>query len=65
VSNEKIPVRAGPVGRDSLADRVLVLPREKAAGPRLIDVDIPRPRDRSDTGFVAMRRRLMAEFGLH
>ena len=48
-----------------LADRVLVLPREKAAGPRLIDVDIPRPRDRSDTGFVAMRRRLMAEFGLH
>lgn len=48
-----------------LADRVLVLPKEKGAVPRLIDVDLPRPRDRSDAHFVEMRRRLMAEFGLH
>lgn len=48
-----------------LADRVLVLPKEKEAVPRIIDVDLPRPRDRSEPSFVAMRRRLMAEFGLH
>ncbi|GGF54158.1 ABC transporter ATP-binding protein [Paracoccus acridae] len=48
-----------------LADRVLVMPREKGGVPRLIDIDLPRPRDRSEARFVAMRRRLMAEFGLH
>lgn len=48
-----------------LADRVLVLPKEKGAMPRLIEVGLPRPRDRSETRFVEMRRRLMAEFGLH
>ena len=48
-----------------LADRVLVMPREKGTPPRLIEIDLPRPRDRSEAGFVAMRRRLMAEFGLH
>jgi ABC-type nitrate/sulfonate/bicarbonate transport system ATPase subunit len=48
-----------------LADRVLILPKEKGAAPRLIDVGLPRPRDRSDTRFVEMRRRLMAEVGLH
>ncbi len=48
-----------------LADRVLVLSRGSVAAPRLIDVALPRPRDRSEAGFVAMRRRLMAEFGLH
>jgi sulfonate transport system ATP-binding protein len=48
-----------------LADRVLVLPKEKGTMPRLIDVDLPRPRDRNDARFVAMRRQLMAEFGLH
>lgn len=48
-----------------LADRVLVLPGQKGASPRLINVDIPRPRDRNEAQFVAMRRRLMAEFGLH
>ena len=47
-----------------LADRVLVLPKEKGAVARLIEVNLPRPRDRSDSDFVAMRRRLMAEFGL-
>ncbi|GLK66144.1 ATP-binding cassette domain-containing protein [Paracoccus kondratievae] len=48
-----------------LADRVLVLSRDNSDPARLIDVDLPRPRDRSEQGFVAMRRRLMAEFGLH
>lgn len=48
-----------------LADRVLVMPREKGAPSRLIEIDLPRPRDRSEARFVATRRRLMAEFGLH
>lgn len=48
-----------------IADRVLVLPKEKGAAARLIEVDLPRPRDRSDTRFVHFRRQLMAEFGLH
>ncbi len=48
-----------------LADRVLVLPKDRGAAPRLIGVDLPRPRDRNDPAFVAMRRQLMAEFGLH
>jgi ABC-type nitrate/sulfonate/bicarbonate transport system ATPase subunit len=48
-----------------LADRVLVLPKEKGAVPRLISIDLPRPRDRSEGDFVMMRRRLMGEFGLH
>jgi ABC-type nitrate/sulfonate/bicarbonate transport system ATPase subunit len=48
-----------------LADRVLVLPKQRGAAPRLIDIDLPRPRNRNDQGFVDMRRRLMAEFGLH
>jgi sulfonate transport system ATP-binding protein len=48
-----------------LADRVLVLPKQRGAAPRLIEVDLPRPRDRNEPGFVEKRRRLMAEFGLH
>lgn len=46
-----------------LADRVLVL--RKGDSARLIELDLPRPRDRSEPKFVAMRKRLMAEFGLH
>jgi ABC-type nitrate/sulfonate/bicarbonate transport system ATPase subunit len=48
-----------------LADRVLVLPREKNRPARLVDVDLPRPRDRSDPRFVRHREALMREFGLH
>lgn len=48
-----------------LADRVLILPREKGGRPRLIDIDLPRPRDRSEARFVGFRQQLMAEFGLH
>ena len=46
-----------------LADRVLVLARERGARPKLIDVTLPRPRDRNEAAFVEMRRRLMHQFG--
>lgn len=48
-----------------LADRVLVLPKERGAAARLIDVDLPRPRDRSESRFVRYREELLREFGLH
>jgi len=48
-----------------LADRVLVLSNGGTTIPRLIDVRLPRPRDRNAPDFVVMRRQLMAEFGLH
>lgn len=48
-----------------MADRVLVLAKETARPARLVDVGLPRLRDRNDAGFGAMRRRMMAEFALH
>ena len=48
-----------------LADRVLVLSANRSTPPRLLEMTLPRPRDRSAPGFVALRKRLMAEFGLH
>ncbi|MBZ9813973.1 ABC transporter ATP-binding protein [Mesorhizobium sp. CA7] len=48
-----------------LADRVLILPREKGGAARLIDVDLPRPRERSESRFVRYREELLSEFGLH
>lgn len=48
-----------------LADRILILPREKGAEPRLVDVDLPRPRDRSNPRFVRQREELLGLFGLH
>ena len=48
-----------------LADRVLILPKEKGGAARLIDVDLPRPRDRSERRFVRYREELLREFGLH
>ncbi|PKQ08711.1 MAG: sulfonate ABC transporter ATP-binding protein [Alphaproteobacteria bacterium HGW-Alphaproteobacteria-10] len=48
-----------------LADRVLVLPGRNGRAVRVIDIDLPRPRDRSAPRFVDLRRQLMAEFGLH
>jgi NitT/TauT family transport system ATP-binding protein/sulfonate transport system ATP-binding protein len=48
-----------------LADRILILPREKNAEPRLIDIDLPRPRDRSAPEFVRHREELLQLFGLH
>lgn len=47
-----------------LADRVLVLSAD-GAPPSIIEVDLPRPRDRNSDRFVQMRRTLMARFGLH
>ncbi|QCI97484.1 ABC transporter ATP-binding protein [Agrobacterium larrymoorei] len=48
-----------------LADRILILPREKGASPRIIDIDLPRPRDRSSAAFVRQREELLRLFGLH
>ncbi|WFP78657.1 ABC transporter ATP-binding protein [Mesorhizobium sp. WSM4906] len=48
-----------------LADRVLILPKEKGGAARLIDVDLPRPRERSESRFVRYREELLREFGLH
>jgi sulfonate transport system ATP-binding protein len=48
-----------------LADRVLVLPRQRGADVRVIDIDLPRPRDRSEARFVRYREELLREFGLH
>jgi len=48
-----------------LADRVLVLPKARGGAVKLIDVDLPRPRDRSTSGFVRQREALLREFGLH
>ncbi|BBD38995.1 sulfonate ABC transporter ATP-binding protein [Aminobacter sp. Y103A] len=48
-----------------LADRVLVLPKEKGAAARLIDIELRRPRDRSEPRFVRYREELLHEFGLH
>jgi ABC-type nitrate/sulfonate/bicarbonate transport system ATPase subunit len=48
-----------------LADRVLVMPKEKGAAMRLIDIDLDRPRERSENRFVRHREALLREFGLH
>ncbi len=48
-----------------LADRILILPREKTAEPHFIEVDLPRPRDRSTAAFVRLREELLTLFGLH
>ncbi|TKT76159.1 ABC transporter ATP-binding protein [Aquamicrobium sp. LC103] len=48
-----------------LADRVLILPREKGAAARLVEIDLARPRDRSEARFVRYREELLREFGLH
>lgn len=48
-----------------LADKVLILPKQKGTPVRLIDVKLPRPRDRGHPDFVALRQSLLAEFGLH
>lgn len=47
-----------------LADRVLMLSNDSSP-PVVIDVDLTGPRDRSSAGFVAMRRDMLARFGLH
>lgn len=48
-----------------LADRILILPREKGGESKFIDIDLPRPRDRSAPEFVRLREELLRIFGLH
>jgi ABC-type nitrate/sulfonate/bicarbonate transport system ATPase subunit len=48
-----------------LADRVLILSKEKGGRTREIDIDLPRPRNRSEPRFVKFREQLLNEFGLH
>ena len=48
-----------------LADRVLILSKEKGGRAREIDIDLPRPRNRSEARFVRFREQLLNEFGLH
>jgi NitT/TauT family transport system ATP-binding protein/sulfonate transport system ATP-binding protein len=48
-----------------LADRILVLPREKSGEPRLMEIDLARPRERSAPEFVRYREELLKLFGLH
>ncbi len=48
-----------------LADRILILPRDKGGEPKLIEIDLPRPRDRSAPEFVRHREELLRLFGLH
>jgi ABC-type nitrate/sulfonate/bicarbonate transport system ATPase subunit len=48
-----------------LAGRVLVLPKDKGGRVRDIRIDLPRPRNRSESRFVKFREELLAEFGLH
>ena len=48
-----------------LGDRVLVLPKERGGAIRFLDIDLPRPRDRSEPKFVKYREDLLREFGLH
>lgn len=48
-----------------LSDRVLVLSGQHNKPARLIENDLPRPRDRSTPAFVRLREKLMQEFGLH
>jgi NitT/TauT family transport system ATP-binding protein/sulfonate transport system ATP-binding protein len=48
-----------------LADRILILPRVHDGEPRLIDIDLPRPRDRTAPAFVRQREELLTLFGLH
>ncbi|WP_216824603.1 hypothetical protein [Paragemmobacter aquarius] len=46
------------------ADRVLVMSKDSLDAPSLIEIGPSRPRDRSTADFVALRPRLVAEFGL-
>lgn len=48
-----------------LADRVLVLPKDKGGRIREIEVNLSRPRNRSESSFVKLREELLGEFGLH
>jgi ABC-type nitrate/sulfonate/bicarbonate transport system ATPase subunit len=48
-----------------LADRIVVLGERGQGIIKTIKVDSPRPRDRSDSTFIPLRRELLALFGVH
>jgi len=47
-----------------LADRVVVLSARPGRVRRIVDVDIPHPRDLSDPRYLALRDQIFAEIGL-
>ncbi len=48
-----------------LADRIIVLGERGRGIIETIRIDSPRPRDRSDSVFIPLRRQLLALFGVH
>ncbi len=48
-----------------LADRIIVLGERGQGIIESIDIDTPRPRDRSDSSFIPVRRELLRLFGVH
>jgi ABC-type nitrate/sulfonate/bicarbonate transport system ATPase subunit len=47
-----------------LADRVVVLSQRPAVVRRIVDIDIPHPRDLSDPRYIALRDEIFGEIGL-
>ncbi|WP_374435305.1 hypothetical protein [Tabrizicola sp.] len=44
---------------------MLVMSKDSSLSTQLIELDLLPPRDCSAPAFVALRKRLMSEFGLH
>jgi len=44
-----------------LSDRIVVLTKRPASIKEIIDIPWPRPRDRADPGFTALRKKILAE----
>jgi sulfonate transport system ATP-binding protein len=49
-----------------LGDRVVVMQPNPGRIRRVLDIDLPRPRNRSDSRFIALRDDVLSDFaGLH